>query len=166
MKNIMRMIMALSIMAFATPALSVTGSTTLDVSATAVPTCSFSSNAVAFGSYDGSVDLTARGWITRSCSSNLQVISIALDAGANYDTAGTMRRMADTGAANFLNYELYDDSGHTTLVGDGGVTHPGATAAFPSAASATIHYVYGLMPLGQAIVPGSYADVVNVTLTW
>ncbi len=165
MKNIMRMAMVFSIMAFATPALSVTGSTTLNVTATAVPTCTFSSSPVAFGSYDGSVDLAVSGYISRTCTSNLQVITIALDAGANYDTAGSTRRVAD-GAGNFLNYELYDDTAHTTLVGDGGTTHPGATAAFPSSATATVHYVRGLMLSAQTITPGTYSDVVNVTLTW
>jgi spore coat protein U domain-containing protein, fimbrial subunit CupE1/2/3/6 len=149
--------------------LSWAGSTTgtLAISADVANNCVIgSSPAVNFSSYDpivgnASSDLDVNGTLTLTCTQGA-VATIAMDTGANASHAiGTTRAMAN--GSNYLSYELYSDSGLSTVWGTGGsaVTEPAA----PS--DAAVNYtVYGKVPAGQDVPAGSYSDTVNVTVNF
>src|SRR5207253_78676 len=65
------------------------------------------------GSYDpvvtnASAPLDFTSSIAFKCTKNSSGVSVGIDHGAHY---GTGRRLADTGAANFLTYDLTQPSG-------------------------------------------------------
>ena len=66
-----------------------------------------------------------------------------------------------------LGYQIYSDSGHSTVWGDGtnGSSTVGGTGTGPGAA--ITETMYGVVPAGQTVLTGSYADnPVNVTVTY
>ena len=98
---------------------------------------------------------------------NGSTYSVALNGGGTSGGNITQRLMAS--GSNTLQYNLYTNSTHTTLWGDGtaGVTQPGTGAGLATATSFT---VYGLLPdsaTNQAAVPSAtYADTITVTVTY
>jgi spore coat protein U-like protein len=141
----------------------------LGVSASVTDNCLISNTpAVAFGSYDpvsanASANVDQTGTISLTCT-NGAVAVIALDAGANGGQGtGTSRAMKKSGASNYLNYELYSDSGRSTVwsTGAGAVTETATTS------DAAVDYtVYGRIPSGQDAPAGTYGDTVGVTVTF
>lgn len=137
----------------------------LSVTATVSGTCTLTTSPVAFGAYDpaSGTDDTATGAVNVTCT-NGTTYTVSLDAGANESTSGdiTTRRMI-ANAGEFLPYQLYQDSGHTTVWGDtiGTNTHAGTGDG-----TAQAHDVYGVITAGQYVPPGSYTDTVLVTVTY
>lgn len=137
----------------------------LSVTATVSGTCTLTTAPVAFGAYDpaSGTDDTATGTVTVTCT-NGTTYTVSLDAGANESTPGdfTTRRMI-AGAGEFLPYQLYQESGHTTVWGDtGGNILTGQTGNGTAQALS----VYGVITAGQYVPPGSYTDTVLVTVTY
>lgn len=147
-----------------------TATSNMPVSATVTANCTIdASSGVAFGAYDPVVtnastgaDLTSTGTISTTCTNGASV-TVTLGQGANADTGSTdsapIRRML-AGASDYLSYQLYTDSGHTTVWDNttgAGVTGTGA------AVSTT---VYGLVTKGQNVKSGSYSDTVVATVTF
>lgn len=147
-----------------------TTSANLGVSATVSSTCSVTTSPVAFGDYNptaGTAD-TATGTVAVTCTLGSSY-SIALDAGANESTAGnanTRRMKANT--SDYLSYGLYLDSGHTTVWGDGanGTSISPASGSHTGDGSAQSYDVYGSIPAGQYVAPGTYTDTVVATVTY
>lgn len=143
-----------------------TATANLDVSASIAANCTISTNPLAFGAYDpistnASTPLTATGSIQTTCTNGASA-NITLDQGANPDTGSTasvpLRRMVN--GSNFMNYDLYSDSGDTTTFdGTTGVNVTGTGAAVDTT-------VYGSVPAGQNLPTGSYADTVVATVTF
>lgn len=131
--------------------------TSFQVTARIAGTCSAAiATELAFGNYDGSqTDQT--GIITITCSDGT-AYRIGLNNGANYSAPN--RRMKH-GDADYLNYELYSDSGRTTRWGgdDSSDVH------INSDGTAQHISVYGRMPAGQNAPIGDYADTITVTVT-
>jgi spore coat protein U-like protein len=143
-----------------------TAAGTLNISATVVPTCSVSTTAVNFGSnYDGTSDVLANGDVAVTCPSNTPY-HIALDGGQNY--LGGSPRLISDGAGHSLWYLLHQDNGFTTIWGDNDYanTYPyGSSLADTGNGVAQAHTVYGSLLAPQPTPsPGSYTDVVNVTV--
>lgn len=67
-------------------------------------------------------------------------------------------------AANTLRYGLYLDSAHTRLWGDG----TAGTSIWRATAGAVdvSHTIFGLVPNQPRAVPGTYSDVITVTVTY
>jgi spore coat protein U-like protein len=145
-----------------------TATSNLPVSATVSANCTIdASGGVSFGAYDpivtnASTDLTQTGTISTTCT-NGSSATITLDQGANANTGSTaaapLRRML-AGTSNYLSYQLYSDSGMTTVFD--GVTGVGVTGT-GAAVSTT---VYGSVTAGQNVPAGSYADTVVATVTF
>jgi spore coat protein U-like protein len=142
-----------------------TASASLNVSASVANNCTISTAALAFGVYDplvanASANLDATGTVTIACTKGA-TSTIALNLGSN--ASGTTRRMTD-GSSNFLTYEMYQDSSHSTVWGSSG------TALFtpPAAPSKTARNftVYGRIPGSQDIPAGTYADTVTATVNF
>lgn len=136
----------------------------LAVSATVANNCTITSNAISFGSYDpivahATANLDAAGSVVIACTKGATT-TIGLDTGANA-SAGA-RRLASGGS--FLTYELYQDTGRTTVwsnTGAGLLT----VAAAPSKAART-YPVYARMAGGQDVPAGTYADTIVATVNF
>src|SRR5262245_838396 len=112
---------ALIVARFGTPVSAATATANLGVSATVTNNCTISTGALAFGSYDpvvanASTNLDGTGTVSVACTKGTSA-TVGLGLGSN--ASGSTRRMGD-GGGNFLTYELYQDSGHTTVWGNSG----------------------------------------------
>lgn len=124
--------------------------------------CSATAVAVAHGAYNPKTATAddATGSVTVTCNPNA-AFSIALSDGGG--TGYANRRMVRTPAGFQLTYQLYNNSGRTTIWGDG--TAGTSTVSFTSRASAT-QTVWGRIPALQNVGAGSYSDTVVVTITY
>jgi spore coat protein U-like protein len=150
----------------ATPSNGTDASKTLTVTASIASRCAIQSNAtLAFGTYDptSGTDLDAS-----------QVISFKCTKGSIFDVGlgGTVGSRAMTNGSDTLAYELYSDSGRTTVWGntqdsdtvdadDAADTTGNGLGAGSAAQSRT---VYGRVAAGQDKEPGSYTDGVTITI--
>ena len=152
-------------LALAAPAVAQTDSDTFNVSANVSKNCSITTTPVAFGVYDpvvanATAPLDGTGAVIVTCTKGAGT-SIDLGLGAN--ATGATRRMA-AGGGDYLTYQLYQDSGRTTVWGSGGSA--GQTiAGAPSKAPRTFT-VFGRVPAGQYVPAGSYADTVIATINF
>lgn len=144
-----------------------TATSNLAVSATVSANCTIDASAgVAFGAYDpivtnASTDLTHTGSVDTTCT-NGSTATITLGQGLNADTGSTasvpLRRMIS--GSNYLSYDLYSDSAHTTVFdGTTGVSVTGTGSAVTTS-------VYGVVPSGQNVPAGSYSDTVVATVAF
>lgn len=144
------------------PASAATAPGTVAVSATLTSICAVNASTMPFGNIAASTPtlLTNAGGNVNVTCSNTTAYAVALDKGANGATIA-LRKM--NFGANFLNYQLFTDAAHTIIFGDGttgvtvGGTGNGVSQAIP---------IFGQVPAQAGIVPGVYADTVNVTLTY
>jgi spore coat protein U-like protein len=147
-----------------------TATSNLSVTATVAATCTVTTAPVAFGTYNpaSGTPTDTTGTITVTCT-NGSTYTIALDAGANPSSAGnvTTRRMT-AGASKFLSYQLYLDSPHTTIWGDGanGSSINPTSGSFTGDGTAQGYSVYGRITTGNYVPSGSYTDTVVMTVTY
>jgi spore coat protein U-like protein len=150
------------------PTGSLSASTSTSATATIISNCNISTTALNFGStglLSSNVDAT--GSINVQCSNTLPY-SLGLNNGSN--ASGSQRRMKQ-GTTNFVNYDLYTDSGRTaawttttsatSCTGGAGtcITNTGTGASQPIT-------VFGRVPSQSGTPPGTYADTVLVTVTF
>ncbi|MCU1748846.1 spore coat U domain-containing protein [Pseudomonas sp. 6D_7.1_Bac1] len=123
-------------------------------------TLSFGTATSLFTEADGQVLGGGGGALSILCSSGTTP-SVTVSAGSHdgLSTGGT-RALAD-GAGNFVPYDLYTDSGHTTLLAIGGVINLAASTGVAQTVN-----IYG-KAVGKAGLPaGTYTDTVTVSLTF
>ena len=148
------------------PAQAATATANLSVSATIANNCTITTAAVGFPAYDPIVthsaapDDSTSGSVTITCTKG-SAATIGLGLGSN--ASGSQMRMLN-GAANFLNYALYQDAGRLTVWGNSGAGLLSPVAA-PSKAPRTFT-VYGRIPAGQDLPAGTYADTVTATVNF
>ena len=146
------------------PVLAATATANLTVSATVTNNCTISTAALAFGSYDpvagnAASNLDGTGRVTVACTKGATA-TIGLGNGSN--ASGSARRMSD-GGSNYLNYELYSDSGRSTVWNSGsGVLSP---MAAPSKVARDFT-VYGRISSNQDVPAGTYGDTVVATVNF
>lgn len=140
-----------------------TATTTFKVTATVANSCKVTAANLSFGAYDplaAAIDGTSI--ITATCTAQTPY-TIGLDAGLNTGGTTTRRMIGDDTATTLLSYELYSDSGHKTVWGAPG----GATVAHSALTGGALNYtVYGQIPAAQYVPAASYADTINVTVTY
>ena len=72
--------------------------------------------------------------------------------------------------ANALNYNIYWSTAYNQIVGDGtGGSFGGGSAPFVVTAGGSVTVTgtfYGLIPVSQDVAPGSYSDLITVTVTY
>lgn len=128
-----------------------------------IGTCiiSTSPTAMAFGTYYGDApDGTATSTFTLTCSVGT-IYFLGLDNGPNF--SGGFRRMKDAGT-DYLNYQIYQDPGHSILWGDiGSGQEEGPITGIGSSQSYT---AYGLAPTGQNSAVGNYSDTITLTVSY
>jgi spore coat protein U-like protein len=135
--------------------------------------CTAAATGVAFGIYNplvtagnastGSVKVTCSGRGTGSANVTL---SVTLSPGSSNSYA--TRKMLS--GANSLNYNLYWSTAYNQIIGDGsGGSFAGSTQPFTVPAGGSNFATgtfYGLAPAGQDVAPGSYADLITVTVDY
>ena len=122
--------------------------------------CSISTSGVAFGTYSvfNSTATDSTGTVNYQCTLGI-LVRVELSKGSS----STFDPRTMTSGANTLNYNLYLDSGLTTIWGDGSgstgrISHV-VVALFPHSAT-----VYGRVPALQNVGVGSYTDSVTATI--
>jgi len=137
-----------------------TVSTTMSVTATVQPTCQISASALNFGTYSGSLINTA-SVLTVTCT-NTTVFNIGLNAGTATGATVTTRKMTGPGSAT-LSYILFRDGARTQNWGNTVWTD---TLISEANGTAQQFGVFGQLPAGQFVTPGSYADTIIATITY
>ena len=136
----------------------------LQVSATVVPACTVSVQDIDFGDISASGYVSANGNIQVNCSDGT-IYDIALDKGQHY--ANSTRQLADA-SQNLISYALYKDPNHTDADEWGDAGYDNTYSAQPLGdignGSTQDHIVYGLANMSVIVPPGSYSDVVQVTV--
>jgi spore coat protein U-like protein len=137
-----------------------TANTTFQITATVSATCLISATNLAFGTYSGTA-VNATSTVTVTCT-NTTPYNVGLDAGTSTGANVNGRKMTGPGSAT-LGYSLYQDSAHTTIWGNTVGTNTEAGTGSGSAQALT---VYGQLPAGQFVAPGSYTDTITATITY
>ncbi len=146
-------------------ALTASGSTFPFTSTTTVVNqCNINTTNIDFGTTTGATiqPLTATGMINAQCT-NQDSYSISLNGGGNNNIMNrTMLR--SSGSAGPVSYQLYLDSAHTQIWGDGtggtGVATGTGTGDFKS------FTIYGVVTSQAAPQPGNYIDTITATITF
>ena len=125
-------------------------------------TCDLSIVSVNFGSYDAfaSSPNIVTGKITGTCDPGLPFV-IKLAPGENSGGSFHPRKMISS-SGDTLSYNLYRDSTHNEVLGDG----TGNTFTLTGTGGNQSFTVYGRIPAMQNIIPGAYSDSVVVTIEW
>ena len=137
--------------------------TTLGVSITITSGCTVSTTtAVAFTTQATlTTAATATGALAVTCTNTTPYV-VSLDKGGGSGASTTVRKMTGPSSA-IINYALYQNSGMTTNFGNTAGTD---TVAGTGNGAAQAIPVYGQVPIQTSPAPGSYADVVNVTVSF
>jgi spore coat protein U-like protein len=151
----------------AVPAQAGSATSTVTVTANVISNCTISAGTVAFGNYDptSATALDQTGTVNVQCTTGT-VATIAMGQGSNAATGSTdaapLRQMASV--AQRLRYDLYQDSGRTTVWGNTLLTS--VTYAALSSAS-TAMTIYGRIPINQNATAGAgYSDSVTATINF
>jgi spore coat protein U-like protein len=148
---------------------SVTGNVVGDC--TTVP----ASGSLAFGAYNplSTSDLAPSTPFSFSinCTRGDTSLTVAVDGGLNYASANPSgnRAMKD-GTGHYLSYQLYEDSGHTTVwpFSTSGGTGSAVSLTAGGTSVANTIALYGVIPHGQTnnADVGSYSDTIHVTVNY
>jgi spore coat protein U-like protein len=167
MKKVIVILMALAmILAVSGLASALTQTANLNVSLRVGAECTVSTTAIDFGSQEPVYPKDGQGDVTVTCATGVPY-NIALDAGTNYD--GFFRRVSNGGVApDFVLYRLFktvypeiEEWGDS----DVGNSYPGASSlADTGNGIAQPHTVYGLISPNEGEPPGTYVDIVLVTV--
>lgn len=153
------------------PLASQAGTTTgsLAVSATISNNCSFGTSTMAFGAYDpvvtnASTALTVTGTVNLTCTKS-DSITLTADNGLNSthatgSCATTTCARAMVASSNYLSYDLYTTSAHSTVWNSSNNIPATATGVSQGVS------IYGYVPAGSNQPAGSYSDTVTVTATF
>jgi spore coat protein U-like protein len=137
----------------------------LQISASVPNSCTISTTALNFGPYNSGTVTSVTGTVSTNCTMNAVAV-ITLGQGF-YSATGSsnevpLRRLQNGASANYLNYNLYQNSGKTTIWGNS--TSTGVTVTGTGTEESTS--VYGEIPAGQSVPAGSYTDNVIATVTY
>ena len=145
--------------------LAATATANVTVTATVANNCTIAGGALAFGSYDPLVTNATdakdgSGTFAVACTKGAAGVTIDLGQGQNW-AAG--RRMVAGGEA--VNYQLYSDSGRSTVWGS---TSGGSalTVSAPTSKAPVTYTVYGRITGGQDVAAGNYTDTILATVNF
>ncbi|HET9976431.1 MAG TPA: spore coat U domain-containing protein [Burkholderiaceae bacterium] len=137
-------------------------SSTFNVTATVLATCTLSAGNVAFGNYAAG-QLDATGTLSVTCTTGASYV-IGLDAGTGSGATVATRRMTNgANSAQTLAYSLYRDASRALVWGTTLGVNVYAGVGTGSAQSVT---VYGRVAGAQYPESGAYTDTVTATITY
>ncbi|MCB4823540.1 Csu type fimbrial protein [Roseicella aerolata] len=146
------------------PADAAVATSTFQVQAQVVNTCSISATNMSFGVYNQNTSSQATSTITVNCTLGVPAV-ITLDQGLN-DIFGSAsapsRRMKNSATNAWLSYNLFTDSGRSSLWGN----TPATGQSYTGTGQNTALNVYGLLPAGQNVLAGTYFDTVTAVITY
>lgn len=151
---------------FSVAATAGTASNTFQATATVTSACTVSGSVLNFGSaidplaVPTPVDATST--LSVQCT-NTTPYTVALNAGSNAGGASNFTARTMKSGANSLGYQLYLDTGRSTIWGDGTASSTSSGTGTGSTQSLTI---YGRLPSLANVIPGSYTDTVTVTVSY
>lgn len=133
--------------------------------AQAASVCSVSVPNISFGTYDTVSATSTVQYVTVTCSSpgaDKGVISYSIGSGTF-----ASRTLSSGTTADILQYNLYNDAGHTQVLGDGSSgTVLQQFKILGNAFSASLP-VFAYLPGGQNVAPGIYTSApITVTVTY
>jgi len=144
-----------------------TATGTFQVTATVVSACTVSGSTLNFGGaispLSTGVPLYATSTLSVQCT-NTTPYAVSLNAGVNAGGASNFSARAMKDGSYTLGYQLYLDSAHSQVWGDG--TNSSSTSAGTGTGSTQSLTIYGSIPSLSGTVPGNYADTVTVTITY
>jgi spore coat protein U-like protein len=136
----------------------VTTTSNITVTASVGKLCSLGSPTLNFGAYDPTAAALDVSTVLNVNCTKTTPFTIALGNGLNF--AGGNRYMKDSVSTDTLHYELYSDSGHTT------VWNAVSTVAGTGGTN-TSETVYGRIFAGQFVTPATtYSDTVVASITF
>jgi spore coat protein U-like protein len=131
-----------------------TATTTFQVTANVLSSCTVAATNLAFGNYNAAavLPLETTSTITVTCTNGE-------DYGVGVGATPMTRTMAGPSGST-LNYGMFSDNGYAAAFGFGATGATGTGAA-------QVYTVYGQVPAGQfAARAGAHSDTVNVTVTY
>ena len=150
----------LAVIGLSQTAYAATATTTMSVTLTINAGCTVTAGSLAFGSAQLlSVPVTASTTVIPTCT-NTTPYTVLLDAGSG--TGATVAARKLTNGSNTVTYSLYQDAAFSTVWGN----TAGQTVAGTGNGNAQSLTVYGRIPAQAGAPPGSYADVINVTVAY
>ena len=153
------------------PASAASQASTVQVSTSVSPSCTIGTAAIAFAPYDpvnanATVADDQTGDIVIRCTKGTTGITIDLGNGAH--NTGQQRRMVNlTSTSTFLNYEVYKETGRTSVwgAGDSGTVRSGADMNGTGKVVAVT--MYGRIPPAQlSAMAGAYTDTLVSTINF
>jgi spore coat protein U-like protein len=164
-------VLALFLLLAAAPAFAASASANITVQATVAANCTINAGTVNLGTYDptgtqATNPLDGEGNFVIRCTRGT---AATIDLGLGNQPSGTTRRMTD--GTDFLDYDLYRDSGRSAVWGTGAGNNlnpfqADAGGVAPNSGNRTIT-VYGRVPAGQANArSGVYGDTVLATINF
>ena len=162
MKRTLVTLTAIALIALASPMFAANTTAPLGISATVSTTCSITTAPVNFGAYDTvtGTAVAGTGTVNVACTKGATGLTIDLNTGTNAANATIPNTRAMNNGTNYLNYDLYSDSGHATLWTTGfGISNAPSKAARPFT-------VYGLIAANQDVPAGAYADTVTAQINY
>lgn len=154
------------LLALAGTAQAATRTTTFNVSATVVDNCVINAGDLSFGTFDGTADLANTSTITVRCSNGTDY-TVDLSPGSSGNYAN--RTMTSVDSSVPLVYNLYTDTLHSTIWGDGLNSTGHAADVGEGMGTLLTHTVYGLLEAASnqgQIDAGSFSDVITATITY
>jgi spore coat protein U-like protein len=141
--------------------------------AAAAVSCSVTATGPAFGVYNplSASPALSNGQVSASCTltgGGATTVSLVSSYSAGSSNSFANRTMLS--GASTLNYNLYYDAAFTQVRGNGtgGSQTGGATLNLSNGnpTQSVTAVIYGRIPAGQDVTPGSYADIIVVTITY
>ena len=142
------------------PALSATATTTFQVTTNVMADRTISATNMVFGDY-ADVRLTAQSQVEVNCTNSTRW-NIGLDAGTCPSGLIIARCMTGPGSA-LLNYNLFSNPFAATVWGN---TLGVDTVAGEGQGGTQVITVFGVLPGGQSVPPGGYADTITATVSF
>lgn len=136
-------------------------------------TCSVSATGPNFGIYNPltAAPTLANGTVSASCTlvgNTNTTVNLTSSYSIGSGTSYSLRTMGS--GANILNYNLFYDAAFTQIRGNGtgGSLTGAATFALTRTrrTQSTTSVIYGRIPAGQDVAPGTYTDTIVVTVVY
>ena len=143
--------------AIAPQVLAATATSTFNVTMTIQNSCSITNKTdLDFGTAPGLTTLVDQTSTIEVTCTKTTPYSVGLNAGNN--ASGGQRRMQ---GGDYINYDLYSNAGRSTAWGNAA----GSWVSGTGTGSAQTLTVYGRVPAQSSPTPGSYSDIVTVTVS-
>jgi spore coat protein U-like protein len=164
---------------FATgPAFATSSSSTLTVNGSVTQSCTTLSPATStltFSAYDSFANANSpvnasEVDFTTSCTKGASGVNFSVNGGQNCTHSSGLRSMHSSTASDYLNYNLYEESTHSTVWPFNTSTcaaSAGPTLTISSSSSTQTLKIFGQIPAGQdPTVASDYTDTVTVAINY